>query len=159
MKVVRVREIMTSSVQTMSAHTSIEEAARLLTSRHISGTPVLDGGRVVGVVSKSDLLDPDNRRDERRTVGDVMTTVVYAVRPSDPVMLAVRLMAEEGIHRAVVVGEDGQLAGMITPLDVLKALAHGARIQDGDIDAAETHAEPAIAVPYVDLRLVGISRE
>src|SRR5690349_12581206 len=60
MKVVRVREIMTKSVQTMPAHTTIEEAARILTSHHISGAPVLDAGRLVGVVSKSDLVDPDN---------------------------------------------------------------------------------------------------
>src|SRR5690242_8070186 len=105
MKDVRVREIMTSNVHTLAASTSIEDAARVLMTGHISGAPVLDRGRIVGVLSKSDLVDPLNRRShEHRTVADVMTNVIFAVRPNDPVMLAVRLMVEEGIHRAVVVG-------------------------------------------------------
>lgn len=159
MKDVRVREIMTSNVHTLAASTSIEEAARVLTTGHISGAPVLDRGRIVGVLSKSDLVDPLNRRSsEHRTVADVMTNVIFAVRPNDPVMLAVRLMVEEGIHRAVVVGEGGQLLGMITPMDVLRSLSRGARFDDGHAGAAvETHAEPALAVQYVDLRTFEIS--
>ena len=52
----RVRDIMTTSVTTVAPSTSLREAAELLSARHISGAPVVDGARVVGVVSASDIL-------------------------------------------------------------------------------------------------------
>ena len=71
-----------------------------------------------------------------RTVRDVMTRVVYAVRATDPLLCAVKLMIDEDIHRTVVVGDNGAIAGIVTPMDVLRALIHGddiARsVQDGD---------------------------
>src|SRR5690349_17753145 len=88
------------------------------------------------------------------TVDDVMTHLVFAVRSGDPAMLAVRLMVEEGIHRAVVVDEGGKLAGIVSPMDVLRALARGELMQRREAPAnnVEAHAEPAVAVQYVDLR-------
>ena len=93
------------------------------------------------------------------TVDDVMTHLIFVVRPSDPAMLAVRLMVEEGVHRAVVVDDGGRLAGVISPMDVLRALAQGEQVQDRaeSIPAQEMHAEPAVAVQYVDLREMQVS--
>jgi CBS domain-containing protein len=52
----RVRDIMTATVTTVAPTTTLREAAELFAARHISGAPVVDGGRVVGVVSASDIL-------------------------------------------------------------------------------------------------------
>lgn len=52
----RVRDIMTADVITVDGETTLREAADLLLGRHIGGAPVLEGGRVIGVVSASDLL-------------------------------------------------------------------------------------------------------
>lgn len=157
MKTLRVRDIMTSEVYTLEAGASVAEAARELRVRGIGGAPVLDSGRVVGLVSTTDLGMPQNWPVEagQPTVDAVMTRVVYAVRPGDPVMTAVRLMVEEDIHRAVVVRDDGRLAGIVTSLDVLRALARGDGVQEGDPileERQEHHSDPAVAVDYVDLR-------
>ena len=92
------------------------------------------------------------------TVRDVMTHVIYAVRPSDPVMSAVRLMVMQNVHRAIVVRDEGRLAGVISSMDVLRALEHGEHLADepGSPAAKERHAEPAVAVGYVDLRALQI---
>jgi len=134
----RVKDVMTQAILLLRAETSIDEAWRQMHDGGVTGAPVLDArGRLVGVVSNSDLADP-RRRDpgEPRSVGDVMTRIVYAVRAEDSAVTAVRLMAEENIHRAIVVNDDGTLAGIVVPMDILRVLANG--IEDG--------------VEYVDLR-------
>lgn len=126
----RVRDVMTEAVVYLSADTLASEAADVLTRHRINGAPVLGKhGHVVGLVSKTDLLD--RRRDpEHREmlVSDAMTRVVFAVRTSDPVMLAVRLMVEEEIHRAVVVNDDGTLAGIVAPMDILRGMVNGLNV-------------------------------
>ena len=160
-KTVRVRDIMTTDVITLIAGTSVEDAARSLTFHHVSGAPVLEHGRIVGVVTKSDLVDPRYRSSEARTlaVRDAMTKAVRAVRPGDPVMMAVRLMVDESVHRVVVVDDKGKLAGIVSSMDVLLALARGDRVQEHDAifeDRQERHGEPA-TLTFVDLSLYEVN--
>lgn len=54
---IRVEDVMTPSVQTVTPDTPIAEAARLLRHERIGSLPVVDGDRVVGIITRSDLLD------------------------------------------------------------------------------------------------------
>jgi CBS domain containing-hemolysin-like protein len=75
-------------------------------------------------------------------------------------MSAVRLMANESMHRAVVVDERGKLAGIVSPMDVLRALARGDSVQENDPtfdERRERHADPAIVTEYVDLTTFELS--
>lgn len=56
----RLREIMTRDVLTLSPDTTLRDAMELFAARHISGAPVVDESRVIGVVSTSDLVDLAN---------------------------------------------------------------------------------------------------
>jgi CBS-domain-containing membrane protein len=134
----RVRDVMTEALLLLRAETPIAEAWKQLHDAAVTGAPVLNAkGRLVGVLSNYDLADPRRRLPEGLgTVGDVMTRLVYAVRAEDPALTAVRLMLDENIHRAVVVNEDGSLAGIVVPMDILRILA----------SSEEAHIE------YVDLR-------
>jgi predicted transcriptional regulator len=162
MKTLRVRDVMSTDIVTLRGNMPLDEAARTLNARHISGAPVLDGSRIVGVISLTDLAQRwTSLSNPSVTVEDVMARVIYAVRPGDPVMTAVRLMVEEDIHRTVVVTNDGSLAGMITAMDVLRALARGASVQEEYASASaaehELHSDPAVAVQYVDLRTYDVA--
>lgn len=145
MKTLRVRDIMSNEVQTLSTGTTVAEAAALLTERRVSGVPVVDGGRLIGVVSKSDLVDPKSGLSTggARSIDDVMTHLTLTVRPDDSVMLAVRRMLDAGIHRVVVVDESGKLCGILSPTDVLRA------VERGDAIAEDV---PGPAGSIVDLR-------
>lgn len=57
----RLRDIMTRDVVTVSPDISVRDAMELFSARHISGAPVVENGRVIGVVSTSDLLDLASR--------------------------------------------------------------------------------------------------
>ncbi len=119
-----VRDVMTHAIVFLRTTHSLGQAWDAFHRHSVNGAPVLSpGGRLVGMVTMSDLADPRRRNaGESCTVGDVMTKVVYAVRESDGVELAARLMIDQDIHRAVVVNDDGTLAGIVSPLDVLRAL-------------------------------------
>jgi CBS-domain-containing membrane protein len=131
----RIRDIMTTNVYTVEADASAEEVAWGLTRRHVGGAPARDGqGNLVGVISSSDLVNPEPAQWIRgeATVGDLMSPEVISLYADDPAMAAVVEMAKRDIHRIVVLGEDSKLAGIVTPMDVVRAVARGARFDPTD---------------------------
>jgi CBS-domain-containing membrane protein len=145
----RVADVMTSDVVFLRTQETLDEAWEVLHFRSISGAPVLDSaGRLVGIASKADLADPRHRARDVigtvRTVRDVMTRVVYAVRANDSLLAAIQLMIDEDIHRAIVVADDGSVVGIVTPMDVLRALARGDDVA-GTVEASH-------AIAFVDVR-------
>lgn len=140
----KVRDIMSAHALAFSPDMSINDAVEALSVHHIGGAPVVENGRVIGVVSKTDILDPQ-RIGQR--VREVMTPLVFYLRADAPAMTAVRLMLAEGIHRVIVIKEMGKLAGIVTTTDMLKAIHHGQSFQEEDDLSArvERHAEAALA--------------
>jgi CBS domain-containing membrane protein/CBS domain-containing protein len=115
----RVADLMTEIVCVLDESSTVADARDALAGAEITGAPVMRDERVVGVVSQRDLLIAE----EDQRVAEVMTEIVYAVRPEDPVTLAVKLMVDQQIHRAIVVNDEGQLQGVLTAMDVLAAIA------------------------------------
>ena len=97
----RVEDVMTTDVMTVTPETPLKEAARMLVGRGVSGCPVVQNGVVVGVVSETDVVNlergefsegdhrifrsRDRKRDVQRasarTVGDVMSSPAITVMP------------------------------------------------------------------------------
>jgi CBS domain-containing protein len=140
---VRVRELMTADVATVTPETPLRDAARVLAERGISGMPVVDAdGAVVGVLSEGDilvkegaerpkggllgwLLEPglwSETKLEARTAGDAMTAPPITIGPGRPVHEAARLMLAEGVNRLPVV-DDGRLVGILTRADLVRAFS------------------------------------
>jgi CBS-domain-containing membrane protein len=141
-----VRDVMTQAIVFLRTTHTLDQAWDAFHRHSVNGAPVLSpGGRLVGMVTTSDLADPRRRRTvEPCTVDDVMTKVIYAVRIDDGVELAARLMIDQDIHRAVVVNEDGSIAGIVSPLDILRALLRR--------DPASGDGLRDLRLQYVDLR-------
>lgn len=123
-----VSDIMTESVVTLTTGTPIREAATTLANMGVSGAPVCDTeGRLLGVLSKSDITSKlgDGAATEACTVDDLMTSLVFSVRPGDPLKTAIWLMVYENVHRLMVTDDDAQIVGIVTPMDVCKAIVSG----------------------------------
>lgn len=123
----KVEDIMTKNVMTVAPNTKVDDLAWGLTQKGVSGAPVQDaGGHLLGLVTKSDLADP-NRPNKLHgaTAEDVMSPFVFAVNTGDSVLDAARRMVETGSHRLVVVDEQGHLAGIVSTMDVVRALVSG----------------------------------
>ena len=123
-----VADIMTRSVVTLSPSESLAKAAETLSMMSVSGAPVCDGNaRAVGVFSKSDVVDGliDGRLSPEALVKNHMTTVTVSLRADDLVTSAVGVMAERSIHRVLVLDNDEHVVGIVSPLDILKAIHEG----------------------------------
>jgi predicted transcriptional regulator len=118
-----VRDLMETDVFWVPTDMPLSNAARGLTERGVSGAPVCDAhGRVVGMLTKTDLVDFYGSANEERLVADAMTPEVLAVGPDDPAEQAVKLMAFEGVHRLLVL-EGDRLVGILSSMDILRELA------------------------------------
>jgi IMP dehydrogenase len=134
-----VRDIMTANVFTVDEDASAEEAAWGLTRRHFGGAPVRDSrGNVVGVLSKGDLVNPEPAQwiKGEPTVGDLMNPDVLAVYPEDPALAAATGMVQRNIHRVIVLDEEQKMIGIVSSMDIVKAVVAGRRFavesDDGD---------------------------
>ena len=126
-----VKDSMTRGVVVLSPETTAGEALALCRERRIRHLPVLDDGRLVGIVSDRDLRSAtpalgDPARAEalgRILVRDVMAREVATIRPDDPIEEAANAMREKKIGCLLVV-EDGALLGIVTSSDVMEALVY-----------------------------------
>jgi acetoin utilization protein AcuB len=124
-----VRDSMTQELVTVAPETTAAEALTLCRMNRIRHLPVLEGGRLVGVISDRDLraatpaLGAPARAEEldRIRVADEMAQDVTTARPEDPIEDAAMAMYETKIGCLPVV--DGEhLVGLVTSSDVLRAL-------------------------------------
>jgi CBS-domain-containing membrane protein len=134
----RVGDIMTKPVYTVEFEASAEEAAWGLTRRQIGAAPVHDrDGQLVGMLTKSDLVDPEPHQWIKKapTVGDLMDPEVNAVYEDDAALVAVHELATKNVHRMVVLNADNQLVGIVSTVDVVRALDQGLPFGVGSADA------------------------
>jgi acetoin utilization protein AcuB len=122
-----VESVMSPCTHTIDAAQSLREASRLMESSDVRHLPVLDDGRLCGVVSQRDLLLAETLigfEARKATVTDAMTIGAYAVAPDAPLADVVRMMAEKKYGCAVVVsGPESKVVGILTTVDVCRVLA------------------------------------
>jgi CBS domain-containing protein len=137
-----VGEAMTGEVVVLEADTPVDVAVQRLERTEVSGAPVVDHGRVIGVVTLRDLLVPVQADGPVQTTGpfhryehqltsyrvhELMTAQPVTARPDWPLARAVLAMDQGGINRLPVVDSAGRPAGILTRDDVLRVLARHIR--------------------------------
>jgi CBS domain-containing protein len=144
----RAKDIMSSPVHTVAQTTSVESAAAMLTAKAVTALPVVDaGGRLVGMVSESDMLwhrvpadptarlrptpdtDPVNRPG---MVVEIMSPYPVTTRPDADVAEVAEAMLEHDV-RSMPVLEDGAVVGIISRRDILRALVRGDDVLTAEI--------------------------
>ncbi|HEX5746525.1 MAG TPA: CBS domain-containing protein [Archangium sp.] len=119
-----VDDFMTRTVHTIGTQSPLAEAHRLMNEHAIRHLPVLEGGKLVGMVSMRDLhlietlkgVDP-----KEVAVEEAMSQEAYTVRPGTPLLEVARTMA---LHKygSAVVAQDGRVQGIFTTVDAMRAL-------------------------------------
>ena len=139
-----VKEIMTRKVITIPMEATLKKAAEMLGRHNISGAPVVDQeGTLVGIVSEKDLfkalypshaefyeapgvwIDLDKLEEKSteasdKLIQDLMSRQVITVNPDTSLMQVGSIMLVRGIHRVVVVGNEGRIEGIVTRRDIYK---------------------------------------
>lgn len=118
----KIGQVMTREVVTVAADTPMSQLKEILRVQRISGAPVLQDGRLIGVISIEDLIKTLEAGRIESTVSESMTTVVETVFDDESVIQAVNKFALRGFGRLPVVSRDGKLVGIITQGDIVRGL-------------------------------------
>lgn len=146
----KAKDIMQTSPETVSTETTVEELGRLFIEKNLTGLPVVDAtGALAGVITEHDLVSRKKRlhiptllrlfdafiplegfktfegeikRIAAKVVGDLCTKDPITVTPATPLDEIATIMSDDKLHHIPVV-EDGKLVGIITQHDVLKGIA------------------------------------
>jgi acetoin utilization protein AcuB len=116
-----IKDFMTTAVHSVHLETSLEDAHRAMRDRGVRHLPVLDGDKLVGIVSERELelLRSFPMIDMSvASVSDAMPDQTYVVGPDTPLREVVRTMAEKKYGSALVV-EDQRVRGIFTTVDAL----------------------------------------
>lgn len=118
-----IRDAMTSSPTTVDPGTTAAEAARAMKTEDVGSLPIVEGDRLIGVVTDRDLairILAEGRGGET-TVGEIASKDVVTIDPQQSLEEAGRLMAEHQIRRLPVTEEDGKLVGILAQADVAQS--------------------------------------
>jgi acetoin utilization protein AcuB len=129
-----IRKFMTQNPHTIGQDQMLTVAHRVMRENRVRHLPVLEGGKLVGVISQRDLHLIETLQDvdpATTSVEEAMTMDVYVTTPSTPLDEAARIMAEHKYGSAVVV-DRGKIVGMFTTVDALNALAQLADCQGSE---------------------------
>ena len=116
----KIADVMTREVVTVSPGASLKEAARLLVENRISGLPVVDtDGDVLGVLSETDIVAAE-AGGSHTLVGQAMTTPAVTIDAGRLVDAAAKLMIADTVNRLPVL-EEGKLVGIVARADLVRA--------------------------------------
>jgi CBS domain-containing protein len=127
-----IRKVMTSNPLSVQLGQSVQEAYKILLDHDFHHVPVVDGKKLVGLVTSTDIgritysFDTDSRMtstvlDHTRSLGDVMQKDVTTISSHATVRDATEILAN-GAYHAVPVVDDGELVGIVTSTDLLRYL-------------------------------------
>ena len=120
---VTVRDVMTrqEDLDTVRTDTSVAELLdRMFVDRH-TGYPVMQNGRLVGVVTLDDARSVKEVERDAYRVGDVMSAELSTIAPDADAMTALQQMQEKKVGRLPVVDETGEIVGLISRSDLVTA--------------------------------------
>jgi CBS domain-containing protein len=112
----QIRELMTIRPRTVKAGDSIVEAAKLMKGEDSGIAPIVDGDRLVGVITDRDIATrvvAEGRDPHETKVEEIASEHVLTIDPQQDFEEALRLMDQHHIRRLPVVEEDGRLVGIV----------------------------------------------
>ncbi len=123
-------------VWTISPQAKVFDALKVLADKGVGALVVVEGGKVVGIISERDYARKValmGRVSQETTVAEIMTTQVYAVHPETPAEQCMALMTEKHIRHLPVL-ENDRLAGVISIGDVVKAIMDQQRVTISNLE-------------------------
>lgn len=141
----KVSQYMSLSVVTVTPQTEFHRAFDLMRARNIHHLPVVDGGRVAGIVAERDLLlAAANFGSSEVPVGEIMHSPAICIAENAPLKDAARLLVEQHIGSLPVLDSKKALVGIITETDIFKIAAGMLRARPA---ARKTAAKTASRAP------------
>lgn len=124
------KDIMSSPVKTIEPTINIREVGKILIRCGHSGLPVVEGKRIIGIVSRRDVEKANQRKLSHAPVKGFMRTQVISASPDTSIRELQKVMIEHDIGRLPIVDNE-EIVGIVSRSDVLRAL-HGTELANRD---------------------------
>jgi CBS domain-containing protein len=118
-----IRDLMTSNPRTVTADSTVAEAARLMRDEDAGIAPIIEGERLVGVITDRDIaikVAAEGKDPQSTKVTEIASSNLVTIDPQQELDEALRLMAKHQVRRLPVVEEDGKLVGILAQADVAR---------------------------------------
>jgi CBS domain-containing protein/anti-sigma regulatory factor (Ser/Thr protein kinase) len=116
----KIEEVMARDVITLSPDMKMTDVLDMFRQRRISGAPVVLDGNLIGIISIEDIINCLIRSDIDSPVNKYMSTKVFTVLASDPVVEGLKKFVSTKLGRLVVIDENNKLQGIITKGDITR---------------------------------------
>ena len=121
----QIRKLMTVLPRTVKTGDSIVQAAKLMKGEDSGIAPIVDGGRLVGVITDRDIairVVAEGRDPQTTKVEEIASTNLITVDPQQNLVDALRLIRQHHVRRLPVVEEDGRFIGIVAESDVARRI-------------------------------------
>jgi CBS domain-containing protein len=149
-KIPNVEDIMVKDVTIATLPGSRDEVLSILKDKQVSGVPVLKDSKVVGIVSRTNIL----KNPEEEQLALLMSRNPITIQIGESLKEAARLLYDKNIHRLPVIDKEGYLKGLITTADVIGAIA------DFEIETPiQKYISPDVFIIWSETPLPVVSRQ
>jgi CBS domain-containing protein len=136
----KVEELMTCEVASCGASETLSAAARIMQEHDYGCAPVVEDGRVAGMITDRDICLAAYSQDRPLSmlpVSQAMSKRVYSYRPDDPLAVAERIMRERRVRRLPVIDRNGHLVGILSLDDIARRFTRTRGRAAGGLSAKE----------------------
>ncbi len=127
----KIRDLMTTKLETVTADQSAKDAASFMLSADTGSIPVCDDGKVIGMITDRDIAvrGVAHGHGPEASVRDLMSGDVVCAREEDDVAAIAQKMSDAQVRRLPVVDGDGKLVGMVSLGDLSREASNSAASQ------------------------------
>jgi IMP dehydrogenase len=145
--------LLMDEVPTTTGDVSLEAAAELMLETDTRRVPVVDGDRLEGIVTVTDVVAAIANDDlpTEATAGSVATETVNTTYSGTPLTVAEQELAHADVPYAVVLGDDAEMSGILTEVDVLAV----ARVVEGEDETGDSIADSDDDWKWESVKAVG----
>jgi CBS domain-containing protein len=139
----RVEAAMSAPAEVIDIDAELSEAAARMLDRGIGCLPIVQGSRLMGIITSTDILGFQARRRAPAAAAwpvrarDVMTVAPMVAEQDDQLLAAVTMMLKLGVRHLPVVDEEGRVAGMLSDRDVRSAVGDPTQLSPGGEEGPE----------------------
>lgn len=124
----KVKDIMSHNIITIKSTDTLTDASKTMKKNRISCLPITNEEKIVGIITTTDLVniytaaEKEQHMDPWSPVSSFMSSPVHTINPDEEVKVASKMMNEKKFHHLLVMDKEGKYLGIISSLDIAKAL-------------------------------------
>jgi len=118
----KIHEVMTADIRTATPEMPLSKVLEILRLNRISGLPVVENEKLVGVLSLEDIVRALQKNELAAPTGQYMTREVVTIANYDSIVNAISTFTEKQLGRLPVIDENNKLVGMITKGDITRGI-------------------------------------